>query len=78
VKVEAIRSSETKVTTYKITRRHNPEDHNRHLHRRENLKSQNVPLSYLISWRCLIIVLCITAAKQSQNRLESQNVPLAY
>jgi hypothetical protein len=30
----------TMVTTYKTTRRHNPEDHNRYLHGRENLKSE--------------------------------------
>jgi hypothetical protein len=32
LKMEAIRSSETLVTTYKTTRRHNPEDQNRHSH----------------------------------------------
>jgi hypothetical protein len=31
-KMEAICSSETMVTAYKITRRHNPQDHNWHLH----------------------------------------------
>jgi hypothetical protein len=30
--MEAICSSETSVTIYKETRRHNPEDHNRHFH----------------------------------------------
>jgi hypothetical protein len=32
-------SSETLVSAYKTTRRYNPEDRHRHLHRRENLKS---------------------------------------
>jgi hypothetical protein len=33
-------SSVTPVTTYKATHHHNPEDHDQHLHRRENLGSQ--------------------------------------
>jgi hypothetical protein len=37
---EVSRSSKTLVTTCKTTRRHNPEDHNRRLHCRENLRSQ--------------------------------------
>jgi hypothetical protein len=37
----AINSSETLITIYKTTLRQNPEDHVRHLHRRENLKPQN-------------------------------------
>jgi hypothetical protein len=40
VKMDVIRSSELLVTSYKTTRRHNPEYHSRHLHRHENLKSQ--------------------------------------
>jgi hypothetical protein len=40
LKIEATRSSETSATTYKTTRRPNPEDHHRHLYHRENLKSQ--------------------------------------
>jgi hypothetical protein len=32
---------EALATTYKIARRHNPEDHNRHLHRPENLTPEN-------------------------------------
>jgi hypothetical protein len=35
-----IRSSETLVNTYKTTRCHNSEDHNRYLQRREKLKSE--------------------------------------
>jgi hypothetical protein len=35
----AVGSSETLVITYKIERRHYPDDHNWHLHRCENLKS---------------------------------------
>jgi hypothetical protein len=31
---------ETLVSTYECTRRHNPEDQNRHLQRRQNLTSQ--------------------------------------
>jgi hypothetical protein len=37
--IAAIFSSETSITTYKTTRRHNPEDHNQHFIRSENLKS---------------------------------------
>jgi hypothetical protein len=38
LKTEAIHSSETLVTTYdKTSQRHNSEDHNRHLHHRENV-----------------------------------------
>jgi hypothetical protein len=36
------------VSSYKTTRRHNPEDHNPHLHRRENLKSQIVNNSLML------------------------------
>jgi hypothetical protein len=36
--MEAIRSSETLVITYKTTRRHNPKDDNRHLDSADNLK----------------------------------------
>jgi hypothetical protein len=39
--MEAIRSSEMLVTTYKTARCHNPQDHNRHLHRRVIVKSRN-------------------------------------
>jgi hypothetical protein len=38
--MEAIRSSETSVSTYKTALRHNPGDNIRHFHRCENLKSQ--------------------------------------
>jgi hypothetical protein len=48
LKIEAILSSEALVTTYKSTWRHNPEDHNRHLHRCENLKSQRKSASHKI------------------------------
>jgi hypothetical protein len=37
--MEEVYSSETLVSTYKSTRRCNPEDQHRHLHRRDNLKS---------------------------------------
>jgi hypothetical protein len=43
LKMEAICFPETLVTTYQTTQRHNPEYHNRHLNRRENLKSQIKP-----------------------------------
>jgi hypothetical protein len=46
--MEAIRSSETLVTIYKTTRGYNPEDHSRHIHRRENTKSQLVTAFALI------------------------------
>jgi hypothetical protein len=36
--METLCFSEMLVSTYKSTRRHNPEDQHRHLHRRENLK----------------------------------------
>jgi hypothetical protein len=45
--MEAVRSSETSVAIYKTTRRHNPEDHNRHFYRRENLRSQIMELVFL-------------------------------
>jgi hypothetical protein len=47
---EAICSSETLVSIYKNTRRHDPEHHGQHLHRRENLKSEtkNIILSHEI------------------------------
>jgi hypothetical protein len=40
IEMEAIRSSETLVTIYKTTRLHNPEDYHRHLHHRQNFKTQ--------------------------------------
>jgi hypothetical protein len=46
VNAEAIRSSETSVTTSKATKRRNPKDHDRHFHRRETLKSHNLPLAW--------------------------------
>jgi hypothetical protein len=39
LKMEAVRSSETLVTTYKTAWHHNPEDHNQYLYCHENLKS---------------------------------------
>jgi hypothetical protein len=39
LKMEAVFSSETLVSTYKSKRRYNPEDQQQHLHRSENLKS---------------------------------------
>jgi hypothetical protein len=42
LKMEAVCSSETLVPTYKSTRRHNPENHNQQLHRRENLRIRAV------------------------------------
>jgi hypothetical protein len=39
LKMEAVCSTETLVTTYKSTRRHNPEDCHGRLRRLENLKS---------------------------------------
>jgi hypothetical protein len=39
--METVCFSETLVSTYKSTRRHNPEQH-RHLHHRENLKSHKL------------------------------------
>jgi hypothetical protein len=37
LKMEATYSSETLITTYKITENHNPEVHIRHIHRYKNL-----------------------------------------
>jgi hypothetical protein len=48
LKMEAVCSSETLLSTYKSTRRYNPKDQHRHLHRRENLKS-NTPLKSYIA-----------------------------
>jgi hypothetical protein len=45
LKMEEKLPSETSATTYKTTRHQNPENHNEHLHRRENLKSQT-PMGY--------------------------------
>jgi hypothetical protein len=39
--MEAVRTSETLVNFYQITRRYNPEDSHLRIHRRENLKSYN-------------------------------------
>jgi hypothetical protein len=44
LKMEAVYSSETLVSTYNSVRRYNPEDRHRHLHHRENLKSQTVQM----------------------------------
>jgi hypothetical protein len=43
LKMEVVCSSETLVSTYKSTRRYNPEDQSRYL-RRENLKSEEYML----------------------------------
>jgi hypothetical protein len=42
VVIETARYSETSVSYHNTTRRHNPEDGDLHLHRRENLKSRNI------------------------------------
>jgi hypothetical protein len=42
LKMEAVCSSETLVSTYKSTRRYYPEDQHRHLHRSENLKPKYI------------------------------------
>lgn len=47
MKMWAIRSSETLVTTYKIICRHNPEGHHGHHYHREILKSQ---IAYERQW----------------------------
>jgi hypothetical protein len=41
LKMETVCSSETLVSTFKSTRRNNPEDQHHHLHRSENLKSHH-------------------------------------
>lgn len=47
IKINAIRSSETVVVTYNITRCHNPEYHNRHFHSHGILKFHRLPSVYL-------------------------------
>jgi hypothetical protein len=42
LKMTVIRSSEVFLTTYKTTRRHNPEGHNRNLQRLENTESHTL------------------------------------
>jgi hypothetical protein len=48
LKMEAIRSSETFVTTYETTQHNNPEDHNRHFNRCENFKLHRVQILHRI------------------------------
>jgi hypothetical protein len=43
-KMEAVCSSKTLISTYKSTRRYNPEDQHRHPHRRENVISHTLLL----------------------------------
>jgi hypothetical protein len=45
--MEAVCSSETLISIYESTRRHNPEDQHQHLHRRENLESPTLKLHFL-------------------------------
>jgi hypothetical protein len=61
LKMEAVCSSETMISTYKSTRRHNPEEQHRHLHRRENL------ISYLGSV-CLLVRLFVRFFLSFTNR----------
>jgi hypothetical protein len=44
--MEEVYSSETLVTTYKSTRRRNPEDQHRHFHLYKNLKSYMIILLF--------------------------------
>jgi hypothetical protein len=48
--MKAVCSSKTLVSTFKSTRRHNPENRCRHVNRRENLKPQDeiLPISFLV------------------------------
>jgi hypothetical protein len=48
LKMEAVCSSETLVSTYKPIRRFNPYDQQRHIHRLENLKSHIAMQTVLI------------------------------
>jgi hypothetical protein len=48
--MEAVRTSETSVNFYETTRRRNPEDHSRHLHRRENLKSLTISTNLIVNF----------------------------
>jgi hypothetical protein len=52
VKKETVRYSETLVSTYEFTRRHNPEHH---FYRRENLKYHNKEQIYVIGYNTAII-----------------------
>jgi hypothetical protein len=45
--MEAVYSSETVVTTYKSTRRYNPEDQHQHLHRRKKMICTNFTSAYI-------------------------------
>jgi hypothetical protein len=55
-KTEAVCSSELFVSTYKYTRRFNPEDKHRRLYRHENLKSHN---KANVRKLCLQLRICI-------------------
>jgi hypothetical protein len=44
LKMEAVSSSKTLVSTYKFTRHYNPEDHHEYLHHHKNLRSHAVGL----------------------------------
>jgi hypothetical protein len=46
--MEAASTSETSVNFYQTTRRYNPEDSHLHTRRRENLKSYNTMLIYVL------------------------------
>jgi hypothetical protein len=49
LKMEAVCSSETLVPTYKSTWHHNPENHNQHIHRLDNLSFVLLFISFYIT-----------------------------
>jgi hypothetical protein len=69
LKMEAIRFAETLVATYNTARRHNPEDHNRHLHYLENLKSQTF---------IILILACCVCKHRIQFLKESKRTPVSF
>jgi hypothetical protein len=54
--MEAVRSSEMLVSFFKVTRFYYPEGQSRHLHRRDNLKSQTPKVLALSVWDIQMVV----------------------
>jgi hypothetical protein len=70
LKMEAVCSSETLVSTFKSTWHYNPEDQHRHLHRRENLRSR----IYLLYCICILWTICKSYRLRAM--LERQNMKI--
>jgi hypothetical protein len=56
--IDAIRSSETLVTTYKTTRRNTQKEHKPQFHRRKNLIPQT-NFTAILSRNALLLFICI-------------------